>query len=90
MKSKIVKSGFVVVVLGGLFFGGFKFKQHLDFNANESEIRRLLTRAESRGFVTDGDKFVVKRPDEQNAWIEIGQILQKRDPSKKNQPTFDN
>ncbi len=90
MKSKIVKSVLIFVAGGAILFGGLKFKQHLDFNANETEIRRLLTHAESRGFITNGDKFVVKRPDEQNAWIEIGQILQKRDPSKKNQPAFDN
>ncbi len=75
MRSKVLLFGLGLAGFFALIFGVIKFTEGRKFASDYEEIGKLLTEAQSKGFMTDGASFAKKLPDDQNAWIEIGPII---------------
>ncbi len=75
MRSKILSFSLGIAVIFGLSVVFVKVTDNQKFKSNSDEIGKLLAELRSKGFVADGESFVAKLPDDQNAWVEIGRIV---------------
>ena len=75
MRSKVLLFGLGLAGFFALIFGVIKFTESRKFVTDYEEVGKLLTEAQSKGFMTDGASFAKNLPDDQNAWIEIGPII---------------
>ena len=64
-------------IIGGslIFLAVLAAKKQIDFSRDASEINSRLSDIRAMGYATNGDEYMRKIPDAENAWIEIGPML---------------